>query len=210
MIVRLRGVLVGATDGAALLEAGGVTREVLVPPAAASALATQLGRETTLHTYEYLEGNPAQSHLVPRLLGFLEEPDRAFFLEFVKVRGVGMRKALRAMAAPTADIAAAIERGDEKWLTELPEVGKKLAATIVAELRGKLAHLSVAAGSTPVVARSLSQAQLLAIDVLVGWGDRRFDAERLVSAAIDADASLSEPDAIVRAVYRLKQTGALR
>ena len=48
---------------------------------------------------------------------------------------MGGRKALRALAQPTQDIAAAILGNDIKALTTLPEVGKKTAETIARELQ---------------------------------------------------------------------------
>ncbi|MGE3182271.1 MAG: helix-hairpin-helix domain-containing protein, partial [Phycisphaerae bacterium] len=135
------------------------------------------------------------------------ESERAFCQMMTKVKGVSLRKALRAFAVPLPEIAAAIERGDERFLAALPELGKKTAATIVAELKGKLALLAGAErGAAEQAPRQLSDAQQVALEILVQWGERPFDAQRWITEAVEADATLEQPDAIVKAVYRIKQT----
>ena len=61
--------------------------------------------EIGLHTVHYLEGNPAQGKLTPRMVGFLNEIEREFFEMFCSVDGVGVKKALRAMVRPVRDVA---------------------------------------------------------------------------------------------------------
>lgn len=209
MIVRISGILAVADEGSAVIDTGPLAYEVLVPASAHADLLQRVGSDVTLFTHQYMEGNPAQSHLTPRLLGFLTADDRAFFQEFITVRGVGMRKALRAMAAPAHQIAAAIEQDDQRSLTQLPEIGKRLAAEIVTTLRGKLDRFALAPASRSTPQRAISDIQRVAIDILVQWGDRRNDAERLVALAVEADSALTQPEDIVRAAYRVKQ-GARR
>lgn len=209
MISRLRGRVVAGHEHSVEIERGGLVLEVFVPAYSLPALVGSTG-EVELFTVFYLEGSPAGGNLTPRLLGFVNESDRAFFELFTRVKGVSMRRALRAMQAPTHLIAAAIERGDEKFLTSLPEIGKKTAAQIITDLRGEL-HLftAVAVGQTGRDASipTLSDAQRLALDIIVQWGDRRADAQQWVAIAVEEDPTLAEPDAIVRAAYRVKQRG---
>ncbi len=206
MIAGLTGRLLKAEAGTALIELQGVTYEVHVPAGALEEIASLHGQEITLHTIQYIEGSPGIGNLMPRLIGFLTPQDREFFNELTRVRGLGMRKCLRAMAAPTAVIAAAIERGDERALTDLPEVGKKLAAQIVADLRGKLARFAIGRSEAPAV-RSLSEAELVALNVLVQWGDRRADAQRWIAEAVDSDPTLRAPEEIIRAAYSRRGRG---
>jgi Holliday junction DNA helicase RuvA len=204
MIHRIHGRLLTAGEMAAVVELGGLCLELSTPRSADADLAQLVGGDVVFHTVFYLEGNAVAANFTPRLLGFLTEVERDFFTEFTRVKGVGMRKALRAMSVPAHQIAAAIEAGDERALTALPEIGKKMAAQIVTDLRGQLARFVTA----PIVAagpiRALSSAQRVAVDILVQWGDRRLDAEQLIAAAVEADSALQEPDQIVKAAYRLK------
>ncbi len=203
MICRLTGRLATVGEDAVVLELGGVAYEVLVSAATSAALRPLCGGEVTLFTVHYFEGNPAGAHLVPRLIGFLDEADRAFFHLFTRVKGVSSRRALRAMALPTHQLAAAIDAGDLGLLTSLPEIGRKTAAQIVTELRGRMTPF-LRASPAPPPATELTEAQRIALDILVRWGDRRADAQRWLAAAVEADPSLTEPEALVRAAYRIR------
>jgi Holliday junction DNA helicase RuvA len=204
MIVQLTGRLLHVTDETVVIERDGVGYEVMVPASAVSEFRQRLGGEITLFTVQYFEGNPAGAHLVPRLVGFLSESEREFFSAFTKVRGISHRRALRVMSVPAHQLAAAIERGDARLLTNLPEIGKKTAAQIIADLQGKLMRF-LEPTAAPMPIGELTEAQRLAVDILVRWGDRRADAQRWVAAAVEVDPSLAAPEAIVRAAYRARE-----
>lgn len=204
MISRVTGTLLAADENTALLDIGGFCLEISTPRSAHAGLLARVGQDISLHTVFYLEGNAVVSNFTPRLLGFLNEIDRDFFGAFTKVKGVGMRKALRAMSVPAHQIAAAIESGDERALTTLPEIGKKMAAQIVTDLRGQMSEFVIAPVAPTSAVHSFTDAQRVAINILVEWGDRRPDAERLVAAAIEAEPGLAEPEQIVKSAYRFK------
>jgi len=204
MICRITGRVEHVGETTVQIATGAIWYELLVPAADIGAFERLRGEEVTLHTIQYLEGNPTASHFSPRLIGFVRPADRDFFRLFVKVRGISNKKALRAMSLPSHQLAAAIEGGDIALLTTLPEIGKKTAAQIVADLQGKLdLHLLRDAAPTPV--RELSKAQQVALDILVQWGDRRADAQRWVTEVTERHPELEDPQEIVRAAYRVKQ-----
>ncbi|MBU0638396.1 MAG: hypothetical protein KKB50_05980 [Planctomycetes bacterium] len=203
MICRITGRLLHVTKLAVVIDVGGLSYEVLVPTSALGDLQRLCGSDVALFTVHYFDGNPAVGHLVPRLIGFLSESEREFFNEFIKVKNVGMRKALRAMSVPAYQLAGAIEQGDERFLASLPEIGKRTAGQIVAQLRGQVQRFCVPTAA-PLAAAEMTDAQRVALDILVQWGDRRADAQRWIAAAVEADPRLSEPEDIVRAAYRCK------
>jgi Holliday junction DNA helicase RuvA len=98
----------------------------------------KLGQEVTLHTNHFLDGNPMQGRVTPRLIGFATELELDFFDLFCTVDKVGTRKALKALVRPVREIAAAIQREDAKWLTTLPGVGGATAETIITALKRKV------------------------------------------------------------------------
>lgn len=203
MICRIVGSLEQVSDQAIVVRVGGLSYEVLVPGQAITELSGKLGEQVTLWTLEYLEGSPALGNLTPRMVGFLSEQDRAFFALLTRVKGISTRKALRAMSMATGQIARAVESGDVATLSRLPEVGKKTAAALISELRGQLGAF-VTPGEEAAPARAWSEAQRVALDILVQWGDRRADAQRWVAAAVEAQPSLSSPEEIVKAAYQWK------
>jgi Holliday junction DNA helicase RuvA len=208
MICRITGRVVAVNASAVVVERDGLWYEVLAPAASMADLQRRIGDDVALHTFEYLEGNLAGSNLLPRLVGFLSQADRDFFNLLTRVKGISIRRALKAMAVATPQIAAAIAHGDERLLTSLPEIGKKTASQIIAELRNEVeAFLSGAAVSGAPTAE-FTDAQKVALEILVQWGDRRADAQRWIAVATQAEPGLTEPDAIVRAAYRAKTAGA--
>src|SRR5262249_54093554 len=116
---------------------------VLVPEFVRRPLQTKIGQELTLFTSEYLEGNPMQGRVVPRLIGFLAEAEQEFFELFCTVDKVGVRKAIKALMRPVREIADAIQREDAKWLTTLPGIGPATAEQIVATLRRKVTKFAL-------------------------------------------------------------------
>lgn len=207
MICRITGEVVEHREGSVVLATGDICYDVAVPTVVQFALRQLSDTRVTLHTIQIFEGNASIGNLTPKLYGFLSENERAFCQLLTRVKGVSLRKALRAFAVPLAEIATAIERGDERFLTGLPELGKKTASQIITELKGRVSELAGApAGMEEQQPRELNNAQQLALEILTQWGERPIDAQRWVVKAVEADISLVEPDAIVKAVYRIKQT----
>lgn len=208
MLARISGTLEGIEGGTALVAVGesGLVLEAMVPTTLAEDLLERVGEPVTLHTQMYIEAHAQGASMTPRLLGFASASDRRFFQLFTTVKGVGPRKALRALAAPIPVIAQSIAEGDVKALQRLPEIGKKTAETIVHELREKVA---AHAASGVVEAKTGASgahgpAAQQTIEALVRLGESRGDAERLVSAALAADSSLSTPDALLAAAFGMK------
>lgn len=205
MIVRIRGILSELTDETAVVERDGLAYETLVPAYAHDELASSAGAEVTLHTLEYLEASTPGGNMTPRLVGFLRPGDRAFFKLFTTVKGLGTRKALRALVAPAARIAADIERGDVASLKKLPGIGPRLAEQIVAELRGKVSEHAVLSGPVEAGAKpEFTEDQLVAIEIIAQWGDSRGDAQRWVARAAQLHKDVNSPDEWVKAAYRVK------
>lgn len=205
MIVRIRGQLAQVCDESVVLERDGIAYEVLVPAYAIGELGACRGEVVTLHTLQYLEGNAAGGNLIPRIIGFLHPEDRAFFRLFTTVKGVGVRKGLRALAQPVARIAAEIEAADVPALTRLPGVGKRTAEQMIAELRGKVAKHAFAADDVPAATKGrFTDEQRDAIEIIAAWGDARPDAERWVARAAQLHDDIAKAEDWVRAAYRVK------
>jgi holliday junction DNA helicase RuvA len=159
MITKITGVLNRVFDEEVRLQVGALEYQVLVPEFIRRRVQGNLGREMTLHTSHYLDGNPMQGRVVPRLIGFTSEAELDFFDLFCTVDKVGTRKALKAMVRPVKEIADAIQRQDSKWLTTLPGVGAATAEQIIATLRRKVtkyALMTPAAEESPDGAPSAS------------------------------------------------------
>lgn len=196
MICRITGTITSVEPPAIVLEieGQGLSYEILTPAYLAAQLANQVGQRITLITIQYLESQGQGSSFIPRLIGFQHASDRRFFEVFITVKGIGNRKALRAMAIEPARIARAIASRDAAALKELPEIGKRLADTIVAELTGKVdAFLS--SSEIESLDAAIKPARALAsgpheeaIEILVALGETREQADRRVSLALSRAA----------------------
>ena len=145
MITKMTGRLNRVLDEEIRVQVGALEYQVLVPEFVRRSLQQKVGEEITLHTSDYLEGNPMQGKVVPRLIGFASEAELEFFELFCTVDKVGVRKAMKALMRPIKDIADAIHRQDNKWLTTLPGIGPATAEQIVATLRRKVTKFALMA-----------------------------------------------------------------
>ena len=212
VISGLSGKLVGVSEDRAQVSAGPMTVEVLVPAGDLPNLEPRVGEDVTFHTVCYLEGDASGGNLTPRLVGFASEADKGFFNAFVTVKGIGPRKALRALAIPAADVAAAIESKDTKALVALPQIGKRAAETIIAELAGKVGRFvtgglpTSTTGPTPPKSSigSLTPDEADAVDAMVALGERRVDAESLLERVRKREGAPTDTDALIAAMLALR------
>ncbi|HRQ73900.1 MAG TPA: helix-hairpin-helix domain-containing protein, partial [Phycisphaerales bacterium] len=179
MITRIAGTLVSvdARGGVVQPEGTGLAYEVLLPAYLADRLAAEVGRRVILHTLEYLEAQGQGTSFVPRLIGFESRDDRRFFEVFTTVKGMGNKRALRALAVPPGEVAAMVVSKDAKGLQRLPEIGKRVAETVIVELSGKLDGFVTAdalerrAGSLAEPSIGISPAAAEAVRALIALGE---------------------------------------
>jgi Holliday junction DNA helicase RuvA len=148
MITKMTGTVNRVLDEEIRLQIGPLEYQILVPEFIRRILQHKHGEELTLYTSHYLDGNPAHGRMVPRLIGFLAEAEQEFFDLFCTVDKVGVRKAMKAFVRPIKEIADAIQRQDNKWLTTLPGIGTATAEQIVATLRRKVTKFALMASPT--------------------------------------------------------------
>jgi len=230
MISKIHGIL-EALDGQSAFvrtDAGqgpGMTYQVHLQAYAAARLSGQgeqagrIGEPIILHTLHYLESQGQGAVFIPRLAGFLTPHDRAFFELFTTVKGIGYRKALRAMTVDTGRIAAAISDRDLAVLQSLPEVGRRTAETIVATLRGKVDEfVSAQAYATPGPGDSedgldgahpapASPMGKQAMEILLQLGENRIQAMQWIDRALMEDKPPADTQKLLERVYQLKSGG---
>lgn len=206
MITRITGKLAQLSDEAATVAAGPFEYEVLVPEFVRRQLQTSIGEEISLRTIEYLDGNPQQGRLTPRMVGFMNDAECEFFGTICQVDGVGVKKALRAMVRPVREVAAAIEDQDAKQLATLPGVGPAMAERIIAKLRRKMARFALmierdvpgGGGSKPSIVEDAYQA-------LVSLGHTATDAREKVETALENLPKAKSVDELLTEIYRRQQ-----
>jgi Holliday junction DNA helicase RuvA len=181
---------------------------VLIPEFVRRRLQSRLGTEVSLFTVHYLEGNPAQGKLTPRLVGFLSEVEREFFEMFCSVDGVGVRKALRAMVRPVPEVAAMIADQDPKGLAALPGVGPATAERIIAKLRRKMCKFALIA-QRDETAVALVEHNVVedTFQLLIQLGHSETESRRMLDTTLASRRKFKDVDELLHAVYEATNPG---
>jgi len=203
VITKITGKLLAVADDVATLEVEAFEYEVMIPEVTRRRLQAMLGEKVSLHTLHYLEGNPAQGRVVPRLVGFLNEVEREFFELFCSVDGVGVRKALRAMVRPVKDVAILIEEQDAKGLSTLPGVGPAIAERIIAKLRRKMPKFALLVGREEGGATQVERSVVdETFQILCSLGHSEADARRLLDGVLETKQKFKDVESLLQAVYQ--------
>lgn len=211
MIATLTGRVRRKLEDRIVLECAGIGYEVYLPPIVLRALADVPvdggGDQEPLELVIYYHATRDQPR--PVLIGFTSDLDKEFFEKLITVKDIGPMVAARALAAPVAELAAAIARQDEKYLRALPGVGPQKAKNIVAQLASKVAKFALAAASEappPTAApagRDAEGLRDLVWDVLVKQlGHRPSEASQLITDALRRRPSIATPEELFDEIYR--------
>ena len=213
MITKITGRLNRVLDEEVRLQVGPLEYQVLVPEFVRRQVQGRIGQDLTLHTTQYLDGNPMQGRVVPRLIGFSNEAELEFFELFCTVDKVGTRKAIKALMRPVRDIADAIQRQDAKWLTTLPGVGPATAEQIVATLRRKVTKFALMAEPSPLPNGEIGGGPAAAVDgnmledayqALLSVGHSPQEARNRLDKVLTGGRSFGSAEEILLEVYKQK------
>jgi Holliday junction DNA helicase RuvA len=131
VIASLRGRLLEVLADGAVIEVGGVGYRVHLTPKAVATLPRD--GEVLVHTVTYVREDTLA------LYGFATIDERRAFEQLLTATGVGPKLALAVLAVHSPDaLRRAVSAGDADALTLVPGVGRKGAARLILELKGKL------------------------------------------------------------------------
>ncbi|HEX6897930.1 MAG TPA: Holliday junction branch migration protein RuvA [Bryobacteraceae bacterium] len=179
MIATLRGTLIEKHPNQAIVEAGGVGYDVLIPVSTFSALPAT-GAEVKLRIYTHVREDAFS------LFGFLTAEEKFIFEKLISVSGIGPSLGIKVLSGmPVSGLIPAIRNGQVEQLVRIPGVGKKTAERIVLELKDKLDSVGAAAtaGATDKPAAALSAVDQDVLSALLNLGCNRAAAEAAVRAA---------------------------
>ncbi|HEX3870765.1 MAG TPA: Holliday junction branch migration protein RuvA [Pirellulales bacterium] len=207
MITKVTGTLLALNVEDLTLQVGAFEYEVRIPEFTRRHLQSRLGETISLHTIEYLEGNPMQGRMTPRIIGFLNEAEREFFDLICQVDGVGVKKALRAMVRPVRDVATAIEEQDAETLASLPGVGPATAERIIAKLRRKVPKFALLVDRMePIEADVEHDVVKETFEVLRTLGHSEAEARKLLDAALKTKKKFADVESLLQAVYQTRKS----
>ncbi len=193
MISGLRGRIDRLMLDAILVDVGGVIYKANTS-AATLEDAGAVGDEVRLHTHLFVREDQMT------LYGFASESELRLFETLIGVSGIGPKMACAILGKVRPDaLAAAIAQENADLLATVPGVGKKTAARLILELRGKLVPSDiVAAGSPP----ALADREVL--EALRSLGYTAAEAHSAV-ARLPRDDGRSVEDRVVAALQALNE-----
>lgn len=173
MIAGVRGRIDAKLPDAVLVDVGGVILRIGTSATTLQEIG-DVGDQVRLQTYLFVREDQLT------LYGFATTDELRLFETLIGVTGVGPRLACAILSRlPTETLLAAIEAGNADLLATVPGVGKKTAARLIVELRGKLPAVTAPvtgarAGDSEVVEAlralgyTLAEAQAAAARVTAG------------------------------------------
>ena len=192
MIAYIRGVLAEKDPTRAVVEAGGVGYELLVP----------------LSTYEKLPRTGSEVKLLAHhcvreddeiLFGFWADEEKAMFAKLTSVSGVGPKIALAILSGSSiAELSMSIAGGDAKRISAIKGVGKKTAEKICVELRDKVGEFAFSGrggDGEGAVATQVARDAALALRAL---GFNEETSSKMVAEALAKNPKIESVETIIK------------
>src|SRR5437867_9230917 len=182
MITSIHGILEACRADQAIIRVGGFSLRIFAPSSTLHRL-NETGKEVTLHTHFHVREDGMA------LYGFAGEEERDAFEQLIAISGVGPKVALALLSVMDArTLYKAIADEDQQRLALAPGVGKRLAARLVLELKGKLPSLVALGGTSSGYTSGKIQAEVL--EALIGLGYSTAEAQAALGK-IPQDQGLS-------------------
>ncbi len=208
MIARITGKLVQREDHSIIVNVHGVFYEIMVPTFVLEHIDETKDSQGDVHLiiYHYLQIGPSSA--IPTLIGFINHIERDFFLQFIKVSGIGPRAAVRALNQPITQITRAIHEGDTEYLKTLPGIGIQKAKEIIAKLQGKVGRFGLIQDHGKNVCLSSTGEsvdwQKEALDILLQLQYRRQEAKEMIAKTLERSKNIRTAEELLNEIYNQK------
>jgi Holliday junction DNA helicase RuvA len=196
VIAAVRGTLEGRGVDHALVAVGGFVLRVASSGTTLRDLG-EVGARVELHTHLYVREEILQ------LYGFASLEELRLFETLLGVTGIGPRLALAILSFASVDqLQAAILTEDTALLSKVPGVGRKTAARIILDLRGKLTAAVGAGAATGVPADPATNEVIEALQAL---GYSSAEAVQAVQALGEETRDLTPEQRVFAALRQMGQ-----
>ncbi len=198
MIVSIRGTLLAKEPTQAIIEAGGIGYEVLIPLSTFDKL-PKIGEEVRLLAYHSVREDDET------LFGFATKGEKAMFMKLVGVSGVGNKIALSILSGSSiGELSLAISTGNAKRIAAIKGVGKKTAEKICIELKDKINAIEALAesqGGAKGAGKTFIQDAILALGAL-GFNDET--ANKMISQVLAVRPETNDTETLIRLALKNK------
>lgn len=176
MFNSLNGIIMGKFPQKLYIDTHGIEWDVTCPDSALEKL-PDVGSEGRVFVWMQHTDN------LMNLYGFASDRDRSLFFDLLKVDGIGPKGAVKIMNNISTDqMISILENGDLGLLEKVPGVGKKTAAKMLLQLKGKLSLES----ETSVTVKKTSSPFADVINALVDMGYDKAKAGEAVGKIADS------------------------
>ena len=189
MISYIRGVLEEKEPTRAVIEAGGVGYELLVPLSTYEKL-PRTGSEVKLLAYHCVREDDEI------LFGFATDDEKAMFAKLTSVSGVGPKIALAILSGSSiAELSMSIAGGDAKRISAIKGVGKKTAEKICVELRDKVGEFAFAGRGDANAPAPIAKDAVAALRAL---GFNEETSSKMVADVLAKDSGIDSVETIIK------------
>ena len=189
MIAYVRGTLVEKEPTRAVIEAGGVGYELLVPLSTYEKL-PRTGSEAKLLAYHCVREDDEI------LFGFWAEDEKAMFVKLTSVSGVGPKIALAILSGSSiAELSMSIAGGDFKRISAIKGVGKKTAEKICVELKDKVSEFAFVGSGDRNVAAPIAKDAVAALRAL---GFNEETSSKMVADVLAKHADVESVETVIK------------
>jgi Holliday junction DNA helicase RuvA len=186
MYAFIEGTLVEKEADRAVVAAGGVGYEIIMPQALIAQL-PQKGSTARIYTYFNVREDAHE------LYGFLSREQKALFIKLISVSGVGPKAAMAILGVLSPEQAAlAIVTEDIAALSSAPGVGKKTAQRIALELKEKIDNETLTGASFEAVGSIAAGEGTEVLQALTALGYSPSEARQAYAAVKDQSEDVSE------------------
>ena len=206
MISQLSGKLIQKKEQSLIIDGGGIFYEVFVSSSVLQRVEETSDVDGHVHLviYHYLQIGPSSG--IPILIGFINEVEKEFFQQFIKVSGIGPRAAVKALNKPISEIILAIEEGDSNFLKTLPGIGMQRAKEIIAKLQGKVGRFGLIQDTFRKVDEKEVQPdwQDEALTVLLQLQYKKPEALDMIKKALQRSSDINTTEDLLNEIYKQK------
>ena len=198
MIEYIKGEIAEITPALAVIECNGIGYAINISLNTYSAIQGKTNIKLYIH-----EAIREDAHV---LYGFSTKQERELFLLLISVSGIGGNTARMILSALSpAELCNVISSGNDKLLKSVKGIGLKTAQRIIVDLKDKIAStgMETVSGSIASLSPANSEIHDEAIAALTMLGFAQAPSQKVVSAILKEDSTLSVENVIKLALKRL-------
>jgi Holliday junction DNA helicase RuvA len=206
MIGKLRGNIDQVNDDRCILDVNGVGYLVFI-----SHKTAQFFRQNQTNLAITLVIETIVKEDAIELYGFVHEIEKIWFLELMKVQGVGAKMAQKILSALTIEeLAKALTVGDIKSFNNISGIGPKMASRLTTELKESAKKLGINISldfNENLNSQSFSSNQIIsdAVSALENLGYKKHDCLKIINYVFSQDEKITLENLITQSLRELSK-----